>query len=838
MIKRFILILILTFNGIFIIAQNPNDKFSLRTILTDLEQRYDITFSYADENINGISIVPPSENIPLQEAIEYLELHTGLHFQKLNERFISISKPELNRIDISGFVTDFETGRNIVGATIQSKALATISNDQGFFELKSLLENDTLTIRFLGYASIRVPVHDLDGEPFDRFYLKQKVTKLQEVIVSNFITKGIDVNSDGSFKIDAGTLGILPGLTDPDVLQTIQALPGIQSINETVSDINVRGGTNDQNLIFWDGIKMYQSGHFFGLISAFNPYITKEVVLIKNGTTTALSDGVSSTIDIRTDDKVSQNFSGGAGINLINADLFFKIPLAKNVSLQLSGRRSISDLVHTPTYDQYFNRIFRNTDVTSSSDPVADTLVGSNEKFNFYDITAKLLYNISGKDKLRISFLRVFNTINYEENALVNNVLESKTSGLEQQTTASSIVYRRLWSDKLVTTAQLYFSGYELGAINFDVLNDQRLIQENKILDTGLKLDARIALSNTLDLFTGYQLFEVGITNLVDINNPTYRRLIKRVLRSHAAFAEGNYSSGSGNTNLRLGLRANYFEKFNRFILEPRLAFNQRFFDHFSFEVLGEMKSQTTTQVIDLQNDFLGVEKRRWVLANEDDIPVVESKQVSAGLRYQQGNFLVSLDGYIKQVNGITSSSQGFQNQFQYVRSSGAYEVSGLDFLINQRIGKFTTWLSYSYAENTYEFSEFIPPVFPNNLDIRHTTTFGSSFQTKNFQLSAGLNWRTGKPYTVGTDIIDGKIVYENPNNSRLDDYLRIDLSAKYLFQFSKSVRGEIGASLWNILDNQNIVNIYFQVDENGNLETIQQSALGFTPNFMFRVSF
>ncbi|MCK5281044.1 MAG: hypothetical protein KAQ62_15210, partial [Cyclobacteriaceae bacterium] len=137
-----------------------------------------------------------------------------------------------------------------------------------------------------------------------------------------------------------------------------------------------------------------------------------------------------------------------------------------------------------------------------------------------------------------------------------------------------------------------------------------------------------------------------------------------------------------------------------------------------------------------------------------------------------------------------------------------------------------------------YEFSEFIPPVFPNNLDIRHTTTFGSSFQTKNFQLSAGLNWRTGKPYTVGTDIIDGKIVYENPNNSRLDDYLRIDLSAKYLFQFSKSVRGEIGASLWNILDNQNIVNIYFQVDENGNLETIQQSALGFTPNFMFRVSF
>ncbi len=826
------------FTGIIIYAQNPNEKSPLRVILLDLEQKYNITFSFADENIDGVMIDPPVENSTIEEVIDYLELHTGLHFQKLNERFISINKPGLNRIDINGFVTDLETGKNIIGATIQSKIHSTISDDKGHFELKGLMGNDTLLVRVLGYTPSQVLVEDFKKISSNRIYLKQKVTKLQEVIVSNFITKGININSDGSIEIDAGTLGILPGLTDPDVLQTLQALPGIQSINETVSHINVRGGTNDQNLIFWDGIKMYQSGHFFGLISAFNPYITKEVVLIKNGTTTALSDGVSSTIDIRTDDRVSQSFSGGAGINMINADLFLKIPLTTKMSLQLSSRRSISDLFQTPTYDQYFNRIFRNTDVTSSSDPIADTLVDSNEKFNFYDITAKLLYDISGRDKLRISFLRVFNTINYEESAIVNNELESKTSGLEQQTTATSIVYNRLWSNKFATTAQVYFSGYDLGAVNFDVLNDQRLIQENKILDTGLKLDARIAMSKTFDLFTGYQFSEVGVTNLVDINNPIFRRLIKKVLRTHTIFAEGNFSSVSGNTNLRLGLRANYFEKFERFIIEPRLAFNQKFLDHFSFELLGEMKSQTTTQVIDLQNDFLGVEKRRWVLSNEEDIPIVESKQISTGLRYQQGNFLVSLEGYYKKVNGITSSSQGFQNQFQYIRSSGSYEVSGLDFLINQRIGVFTTWLSYSFAKNTYDFPEFNPMVFPNNLDIRHTTTFGTSFQSKNFQVSAGFNWRTGKPYTIGTDIIDGNIIYESPNSSRLDDYLRVDLSAKYWFQISKKVRGEFGVSLWNISDNQNIVNIYYNVDDNNNLETIQQFALGFTPNFMLRVSF
>ena len=40
------------------------------------------------------------------------------------------------------------------------------------------------------------------------------------------------------------------------------------------------------------------------------------------------------------------------------------------------------------------------------------------------------------------------------------------------------------------------------------------------------------------------------------------------------------------------------------------------------------MKSQTTTQIIDFQNDFLGVEKRRWVMANNDDIPVITSQQL------------------------------------------------------------------------------------------------------------------------------------------------------------------------------------------------------------------
>jgi hypothetical protein len=819
-------------------AQTEVGSLSLREVLRTIEKQYGVTFTYADENIEGVFVIPPSVTFTIDQALKYLAQTTLLDFQQISTDIISVSKRAIRQIKICGTLIDAESGIAISGATIQAGTRAGISNELGYFEINNINQSDTLVVRYVGYTTLRMPASQITPETCPDILMKQNTIKLQEVIVSNFMYQGIDINSDGAIRIDATTLGILPGVTDPDVLQTIQAMPGIQSINETVSDINVRGGTNDQNLIFWNGIKMYQSGHFFGMISGFNPYLTEKVVLIKNGTTTALSDGVSSTIDILTEDRVNRIFSGGAGINMINTDLFLKIPLAPKLSLQVSGRKSISDLVETPTYEQYFDRVFGNTDVTDDISGGTDSIGDSNQQFNFYDITAKLLYDITPRDKLRVSFLSINNKISYEEIGYLNNVFESKTSGLEQHSLAGSVNYHRLWSNKVQTNAQLYFSGYDLEAINFDVSNDQRLIQENEVMDTGLKLDARFALSSKMDIYGGYQFFEVGISNLEDINNPTFRRLIKRVLRSHAAFAEANYSSKSNDTNLRIGLRGNYFEKFNRFIPEPRMAFNQKFLTHFSFEVLGEMKSQSATQVIDFQNDFLGVEKRRWVLANEDDIPIATSKQLSAGLRYQQGGFLISVDGYNKIVNDITSSSQGFQNQFQYIRTTGSYTVSGLDVLLNKIIGKFTTWLSYSFADNQYDFEEFNPSVFPNNLDIRHTATLGSSYQRENFQLSAGINWRTGKPFTQGLGVNNGEIQYDIPNSSRLENYLRLDVSAKYWFRFSDGVKGEIGASIWNLLNTENVVNVFYQVDENNNLKSIQQYALGFTPNVMFRVGF
>ena len=224
-------------------------------------------------------------------------------------------------------------------------------------------------------------------------------------------------------------------------------------------------------------------------------------------------------------------------------------------------------------------------------------------------------------------------------------------------------------------------------------------------------------------------------------------------------------------------------DKFEKHILEPRLSFTYQFLNNFSFEVLGEFKHQSTSQVINFQNDFLGIEKRRWQLSNDADVPVIRSKQISAGLGYSKKGWLVSADAYYKYVKGITTQSQGFQNQYEFIKTNGNYEAHGVDFILRKQIKDFTTWLSYSYLKSDYTFNALPEQTMPNNFDITHAITFGANYTLENLKLSGGLNWHSGRPITqpvTGNEIVDDAINFEATNSSKLQDYMRVDVSAVY----------------------------------------------------------
>lgn len=729
--------------------------------------------------------------------------------------------------------TRYEIRFSYVDETILEKTSTIPKNDLTLKEVLFILEKDTgLKFEIIDDRFIAIK----KGEE-DSFTNQQ----LEEVYIKDYLTSGISTSSTGAIIVKSDDFGILPGLIEPDILQTIQALPGILSVDETVSNINVRGGTHDQNLILWDGVKVYQSGHFFGLISAFNPHLAKNVFIAKNGTSAIYGDGVSSIIDIQLDQTINDAFSGGVGFNFIDANGISKIPISDKLELQVSARRSITDVVQTPTFTQYFDRIFQNTEITNNTTDTDQTII-RDEAFYFYDIGTKLLYDITKKDRLRLNFTSIFNSLDYLEETTILNTREASSSGLTQRNLATGFTYSRDWSSKFTSDLQVYGSFYKLDASNSDILNNQRLDQTNEVVDTGVKLNTTYSPRNGITWTNGYQFFEVGVTNLEDIDNPPFRSNVKEVLRSHALYSELQLTSSSKKTNLKTGLRGNYFEKFDRAIIEPRLSFSQEFLKSFKLEVLGELKSQTTSQIIDRQNDFLGVESRRWVLANETSIPIIKSKQASVGVQYNKNKLLISAEGYLKKVDGITARSQGFQNQFQFVNAIGDYEVRGVDFLINKRFRNVSAWLSYSFSDNNYQFDTLNDgSPFPNNADITHALTFAGTYTIgDNLKFALGANWRSGNVTTlpISDTPFAREIIYGPPNSERVNDYLRTDFSSTYSFSLKGKAKGKIGVSIWNILDRKNVLNTYFIVNDDSSISRIDNTSLGITPNLSFRVTF
>ncbi|WP_406025749.1 TonB-dependent receptor plug domain-containing protein [Winogradskyella sp.] len=664
----------------------------------------------------------------------------------------------------------------------------------------------------------------------------QTLQELSEVMLSGYIVRGINKLNNGAFEIDISDFDILPGLIDTDVLQAVQAFPGIQSSNETVSNINIRGGTHDQNLILWDDIKMYQSGHFFGLISMFNPQITQRVSLTKNGSGTEFTDGVSGTIAMETDKDLSDAFKGNIGLNFIDANGFVDVPIGEKSSLQVAARKSISDFTETPTYNNFFERISQDTEIANNS----ANIINSDKTFDFYDVSLRWLYNISDKDKLRVNFINVANQLVFNENSMVNAVEDSRESSLSQNSTAGAIAYSRLWNSKFETSFEWYETDYKLKSINANILDAQRFLQENKVSETSVKFKADYKINTNLTWRNGYHFVETQVTNLDDVDSPLFRNLVSEVVRTHGIFSQLSYQSKDRNTNFIGGLRYNYIGKFSKHLLEPRLSFSHKFLNHFSFEVLGEFKHQNTSQVINFQNDFLGVEKRRWQLSNDTDIPVITSRQGSVGMSFNQSGWLISAGAYYKNVKGITTQSQGFQNQYEFIRTIGNYDVKGVDVIVRKELNQFNTWLSYAYMNNHYTFEALPETNFPSNFDVTHAITFGTNYTGDHLKLSAGLNWNSGRAITnpvMGNEISNDAINYQATNSNQLQDYLRVDISGLYDFNLSKSKTANVGLSVWNLLDKKNIINSFYRLN-NGVVEDVNQRSLGFTPNVVFRVNF
>ncbi|MBC7846382.1 MAG: TonB-dependent receptor [Flavobacterium sp.] len=823
-------------------AQDGSKAIALKAILQSIEKQHHVYFNYIEDEIAFVKIEPPKKSLSLNEKLVYLHKKTNLQFEKIDPKFITIiPKKEVERV--CGYVFSKDDNLPQEGTNIQLlNGGSTTTDKKGYFEIATEKATE-IGISHIGFISQKIDMLDLKNKNCPKIFLELEVLKLENVTANHYLASGITKTIDGTFVVKPKKQGILPGLIEPDVLQTMLQIPGIYTADESLSSINVRGGTHDQNLFLWNGIKMYQTGHFFGLISAFNPNLATTVSISKNGSSAFFGESVSSVVDISSNTNKFEKNSFSAGINMINLDVYSKFNINKNGFLEIAARKSITDFVETPTYTKYYNKAFQNTSVSDfSTNQNID--YQNEEKFNFYDITLKYSQKIGQKDHLILDLITINDHLNVEQKATINDVVQSESNSLFQKNHGANLSWKRNWNSKNSSKINVFSSSYEIDAEKNKIQDNQIVKQENSVLDNGFKIENSHIITSKFSFNNGYQFNEIGSTNLDQVNTPAFYRKIKEVLSTHALIVEGKYNDTLSKIYLNAGMRLNYIVEFKKYLFEPRLQFNYGISNSLSLEILGEFKSQNCFQIIDQQGDYFGVEKRRWILSNNNTIPIQKSKQASIGFSFNKNNWLITLENFYKKVTGINSSGQGFQNQLEFAKINGDYDVLGSEILVQKKINHFITWLSYAYNDNNYHFPGMEQTEFSNNFELKNVVSWAGTYDIGNLKIALGSKWYSGRPITTpigidNSDSLNPTIEYNTPNNKNLDDFFQVNFSTTYKWESSNNTQYKLGLSIINVFDKQNEISEYYRINPTTNtIEDVKTYSLERTPNLSFRVAF
>jgi hypothetical protein len=505
------------------------DDEPLVSVIKQVEKDHGISFSYQDDLIKGIKVSGRFKEAPLEKFLGELLSGHDLTFELLKGKFVLIIPreeaevpPPDNRpppLSLCGKVKDEITGEALpyINVYIQGTTMGVAGDANGHFQLKGRFsEKDTVVVSFVGYQNRKLLAADLLGRPCGELGLRTGGYQSVEVKVTGYLMDGIYLGSDAhEVKIQPNKMSISPGQAEPDVMQSVQLLPGASSPDESASRIYLRGGTPDQNLVLWDGIPVYHTGHFFGNISAFNPYIVDEVNVWRGAFGAEYGGRVSGIIDINSTQEITEGIRAGAGMNFTHGHAFAEVPIWENKSsLILSYRRAFTDFWESPTFSSLKEKTFQGQTVPESEDGDENEDEGGENtlelvnQFYFYDANAKWLFHPNEKDKFQVSFFTGKNTLNYEvdnsldEDYIVSDAMQLNNWGLSGE-------WRREWNDKFSSKINGAYSDYSY--------NYQNLIQEdslekdlvsvgksNTVKDIRVRLENRYALAKHHRIEGGY----------------------------------------------------------------------------------------------------------------------------------------------------------------------------------------------------------------------------------------------------------------------------------------------------------------------------------------------
>jgi hypothetical protein len=269
---------------------------------------------------------------------------------------------KFRQVKLTGRISDGKTGEPLIGATlhVENTTLGVVSNLDGryFLDIKPGIYN--LMVSSIGFEKTEYKVKIISDGTLD-IELFEKSVSLEEItIYGHRPDENVQRNEMSLIEINAKNIKQLPAITgEKDILKTFTMMPGVKSIGEFGSGINVRGGSEDQNLYLIEGAPIFNTSHVFGLLSLINPDAVNSVTLYKGHIPAGFGERVSSVMDIKLKANDNEKLHGRGGIGLYNSRFMIAAPLFNNiVSFNLGGRSSYSSWLLKKIPDYYLRHSY------------------------------------------------------------------------------------------------------------------------------------------------------------------------------------------------------------------------------------------------------------------------------------------------------------------------------------------------------------------------------------------------------------------------------------------------------------------------------------------------
>ena len=718
---------------------------------------------------------------------------------------------------ISGFVRDSETREPLTGCTIyepfQKKGVA--SNASGFYSLTFTADKVVqLNISYIGYAEEILKLKLTNDTVID-IYLTQDNT-IKEITILSDNAK----HTGNRISINSRHIRLLPTLGgESDLIKVMQLTPGIQQGREGSSDIFVRGGSPDQNLILLDGVPVYYINHLGGFVSVFNPDMIQSATLIKGGFPSYYGSRLSSVIDIKTTDGNFKKFEGTATLGLLSSKLFLQGPLIKNkLSVSVSARRFMYDLFSVP----FSKLIFDNYTFA----------------YNFYDINAKVNYKINPKTTVDFSFYTGDDKLKFAYNS---NELKGKNNFKWGNYTYSlrlkKVVSKNIFLKVLAANSDYHYSrsdGYQTS----DLTSNNELYCN--INDYILKLGADIYIQDNILLQTGvesvFHEFEPGVSSFFTSYNDSILDNRHYNLYNSTALETAIYLQSKmkfwKKINTDIGIRLTRFDAKDTvfYAAEPRLNISyslQKLSLLFSYSQMHQYIHLLSGSGIVMPTDF-------WVPSDKDVLPQ-NSKLYTTGFenlsvspfKLSSTIYYKTFDRLIEYQEGVNSVN-GLNDWEKITDKNGSGHAYGAEILLRYKTKRIDSWLSYTYSRNFRKFEEQNNGLkYPYKYDKPHNLILTGIYQiNKKYSFSASWVFYSGQPMTIATNIYktptdfeDGLINFVNaelytPKNSyRMKPYHRLDLSLN-IKKVKKRGTVDWNFSIYNVYSRQNAYYYYYDYEQ------------------------